>query len=295
MKTDRLIVKLKRVFFRTLIKYSLNPRPVSDPYVTGDGFRALADHIYDDQSRNFRPLAVKEKDIVFLGNSRIKEFLNSFHKEIKNRYILVSQNGDENIDDEAVRLIDDKIIRWFGINVIVKHPKVVPLPIGIENKHWYLNGIPSIFDKIRKKTFVKKNKIFYAFTVGSNKKERQPALDAMVKCPTGETLKQWMTFAPYLELLATYKFTASPIGSSIEGIRNWDALYIKTIPIVKRTVTTEYFESLDIPIWNIDEWNELISLTEDDLEKKYDEMMAKADWSKIYMDYWKNEILKSKS
>lgn len=294
-KVNNNIYRLARILGRILIKYSSNPRPTSYPYVTGDGFRCLADYIFDDFSSDFSPRKVKKGDIVFVGDSRIKEFLGTLHKEIKNPYILISHNGDENIDDNATRLIDDKIIRWFGINVIVKHSKVVPLPLGIENKHWFVNGIPWIFNRVRKNDFIKKDKIFYAFTVGSNKIARQPAMDALQKCSTAETITSWATFYPYLKLLAGYKFTASPTGSSIEGHRTWDALCIKTIPIVTRSVTTEHFASLNIPIWIIDNWSELIGLTENDLAKKYDEMIAKADWSKIYMDYWRNEILKLKN
>src|SRR5574340_1304950 len=110
------LVKFSRVIRRSLIRYSKNPRPASYPYITGDGFRQMADHIYDNSSNNFDPALVKENDIVFIGDSNIKKFLRSFHSQIKNRYIAISHNGDEQIDEETVNFFDEKIIKWYGIN-----------------------------------------------------------------------------------------------------------------------------------------------------------------------------------
>lgn len=291
MMDHEYIVKFIRVINRNLIKYSRDPRPASGQYLTGDGFRHLADHIYDEVRTDFNPDMVKSGQIIFLGNSRIKKFFKTFNGKINANYVLISHNGDEKVDQEAVGLMDEKVTRWYGINVVVRHPKVVPIPLGIENLHYYVLGIPSNFKAVKKMNLPKKNRIFYGFTVASNPSQRQPALDFLSKYPLAETLEgNWLTFRPYLKLLAGYKFTASPEGSSIEGHRNWDALYMGVSPIVTRSVTTEYFQSLGIPMWVIDDWHELDGLTETDLDKKYQELWKDFDASKLYMDYWINKI-----
>lgn len=291
MLENKHLVKISRVIHRNLIKYSANSRPGSQPFVTGDGFRQLAQHIFEDANQVFRPEQVREGDIVFLGNSQIRKFLIKYHPLITARYVLLSHNGDEAIDAEAVRYIDEKIIKWYGINVVVSHPQVVPIPLGIENLHYYVLGIPDNFLEVKKLNLPKKDRIFYGFTVGTNPQKRQPALDYLVEHPLAETLKgQWMTFGPYLKLLAGYKFTASPEGSSIEGHRSWDALYMGVTPIVTKSVTTEYFKSLGIPMWVIEDWHELDNLTEADLDKKYKALWQNFDESKLYMDYWVNNI-----
>ncbi len=288
---NSLFIKINRIVHRTLIKYSGSPRPASYPYVTGDGFRQLANHIFDNSKKNFDPKKVKSDEIVFVGDSNIKKFFKEIHSLIGVGYILVSHNGDEKIDEEVLKFVDGKIIKWYGINVVVKHPKVVPVPLGIENLHYYVLGIPGNFQAVKKLNLPKKNKIFYGFTLASNKEKRQPALDCLSKHPLAETLKgRWLTFRPYLKLLAGYKFTASPEGSSIEGHRNWDALYMGVSPIVTRSVTTEYFKSLGIPMWVVDDWHELDNLTEEDLGKKHKELWQGFDESKLYMDYWVNKI-----
>jgi hypothetical protein len=44
---------------------------------------------------------VKENDIVFVGDSRIKNFLKKISPDIKNKYVLITHNGDESVDEEA--------------------------------------------------------------------------------------------------------------------------------------------------------------------------------------------------
>lgn len=291
MLENRYLVKISRIIHRNLIKYSADSRPGSYPFVTGDGFRKLAQHVFEDDSLAFRPERVQPGDVVFLGNSHIKEFFEKYHPLITAKYTLVSHNGDEAINAEVVSYIDEKIIKWYGINVTASHAKVIPIPLGIENLHYYVLGIPGNFVEVKKLNLPKKDRIFYGFTVGTNPQKRQPALDYLAAHPLTDTLKgQWLTFGPYLKLLAGYKFTASPEGSSIEGHRNWDALYMGVTPIVTKSATTEYFKSLGIPMWVLDDWHELDGLKEDDLNKKYKELWHGFDESKLYMDFWTNKI-----
>ena len=283
--------RLFRIAGRTLIKYSSDPRPASSPYVTGDGFRKLAQFIYDGTINNVVPDRVKEKDIIFVGDSKIKKFLREIHPLIKNRYVLITHNGDEAIDEEALELAGDKVIKWYGINVVVNNSKVIPLPLGIENKHYYVNGIPLWFNRIRSKESTSRlNRIFYGFTPGTNFTERQPALDVLKKLSVAETFKTWMNFKQYLDLLATYKFVASPPGSSVEGHRTWDALYIGIVPIVKQSITTDYFKSIGVPVWVVADWHELNDYDESKLIAKFQEVRSGVDESILFMYYWSDKI-----
>lgn len=286
---DRLYC-IYRVAGRILIKYSSNPRPSSYPYVTGDGFRNFADHIYDNICTVFAPEKVKEKDVIFVGDSTIKKFLTEIHPKIKSSYILVTHNGDAMVDQEVFSLIDGKILKWYGINILVSYPKVVPIPLGIENKHYYVLGIPTIFKKVVRKNFQKKNRIFYSFTVANNASERQSALDVLKNSSLSETFKKWLNFYDYLHLLAMYKFVASPPGSCVEGHRTWDALYIGVVPIVKSSVTIDYFEKIGVPLWSVKDWHELDNLSEKDLENKFETIKRSSNHAPLYMDYWTDKI-----
>lgn len=291
---SNIIFRIYRIIGRYVIRYSLNPRPSSYPFITGDGFRNFADHIYDNLKKDFDVNKVKEKNIIFVGDSNIKKFLIEIHSKIKHNYILITHNGDAVVDQEVFDLTDDKILKWYGINPLINNPKVIPIPLGIENKHYYVLGIPQIFKRVIKKNLSKRNLIFYGFSVFNNKEERQPALDVLKVNTLAETFKKWMNFYQYLNLLATYKFTASPPGSCVEGHRNCDAFYIGTIPIVKSSITIDYFEKIGMPLWNLKDWHELDTLTEKDLEEKFENIKKNSKIETIYMDYWIDKIKNAK-
>ena len=82
----------------------------------------------------------------------------------------------------------------------------------------------------------------------------------------------------------------SPPGSCVEGHRTWDAMYIGVVPIVKRSITTDYFEKIGLPLWVVDDWSEISQISDKYLNNKYEEIMINSDLSKLYIDYWTDKI-----
>jgi hypothetical protein len=99
-----------------------------------------------------------------------------------------------------------------------------------------------------------------------------------------------MNFYDYIHLLATYKFVASPPGSCVEGHRTWDALYIGIVPIVKSSITIDYFKRIGLPLWVVHSWNELDNLTEKDLMDMYQSIRKDFNNEALYIEYWFDKI-----
>jgi hypothetical protein len=65
-----------------------------------------------------------------------------------------------------------------------------------------------------------------------------------------------------------------------------EALYLGTIPIVKKCIAMEQF--YDLPCVFIDDWSEV---TEEFLHEKYEEIMNRDyDLDKLYVSYWNRAI-----
>lgn len=286
---DKQYWRAKRVIFRFKIKLTKNDRPTAYPYLAGDSFRALADHIQDDTS-SFDPATVQMGDIVFVNMENIRSHLTGPHKQIKNPYILIEHNGDGAIDEAIANLLDDKIIRFYAQVVTYAHEKIVPIPIGIENMTSQGDGIPGFLGKLRRnverKESIRKDRIFFCFNVNTNPGERIPAQSYFLTHPLMETVKGMISHTLHIKRLTSYKFVASPPGQSIESCRTWQGLYVKTVPIVKDSVTMRYFKSLGLPIWIVKDWKELDNLTEKDLSDTYGQLIRKARWEPLYMDFW---------
>ena len=86
--------------------------------------------------------------------------------------------------------------------------------------------------------------------------------------------------------LASHKFVFSPRGNGVDCHRTWEALYLRTIPIVKKSTHMKEFE--DLPIFFVDNWEEVCYTN---LEQFYYKVKNNLyDLSKMKISYWKNLI-----
>jgi len=273
----------------TLDKKIFRHHPSTAPYITGDAFRSISDHVYDEDSC-LNPNQVKEGDIVFVKTWLIPSFFKYYHPLIKHSYILLTLNADPVIDETYVQYLDDMIIHWFAQNPLKLDPRITPLPIGIENKSHHRNGIVFVLKFFGRFIKKEKNKILYGFSVQTNPKARTHALKILKEILVADEIQGFPEPLTYFPLLAKYKFVASPPGNCPDTHRGWEALYLKTIPIAPRWYFLEYFVEQGLPIWIIDDWSELEKYTGEDLANKYDEMMKNAKWDALWFDYWKEKI-----
>jgi len=283
-----------------LIRHSVNPRPSSYPFISGDTFRSIANHIHesgrenpDGKDRTFNPKKVNYRDIVFVDGAYIENYFKDVHPHITNQYILITHNNDWNVTEKELGFIDNKIIHWFAQNVLVFHSKVTPIPIGLENAHFANAGYIPLYSKLSPQDKKRLPRILAGFNVASNKKERSAALETLSRNLNVDIIKKRLNQNEYVSLIKKYSFVASPPGNGEDCIRTWEAMLFGTIPIVKRSIGIEYFEKLNLPLFIIDSWDELNNLSEYDLKSKYDLIMSQADRRPLYMDYWLN-LIKSK-
>lgn len=286
---DVTIRRIGKISFHWKMKLRGDYRPSSYPFVTGDSFRKLADHIHEVR-RTFNAEDVQIGDIVFVEQGTLLEYLQTVHLKILHKYVLICHNGDDTIDQTTIDLLDEKVAHFFAQDLIVAHERITPIPIGLENMHYYIAGVIPFFKKIqhqiKKHAPVRKNRIFFNFSVNTNPAERGPAKEYFLKHPLMDTAFRFMTPRRHSRVLTTYKFVASPPGHAIESSRTWEAMYFRTIPIVKDFVSMRYFASLGLPLWIVGDWRELENYTEEKLAAKYAEYIENANWEALYMDFW---------
>lgn len=83
----------------------------------------------------------------------------------------------------------------------------------------------------------------------------------------------------------------SPQGNGIDCYRTWEAMYLKSIPIVQKSRHMDNFK--DLPILFTSNYKEI---TPSYLNNKYDEMLNKDyNFDKLTWSYWKNKIQDQKA
>ena len=91
----------------------------------------------------------------------------------------------------------------------------------------------------------------------------------------------------YLQEIRDSKFVICPRGNGIDTHRMWEALYLGSIPIVKKYVALHEFA--DLPILFIEDWSDI---NEAFLNQEYERITNIRTWNmdKLKFGYWANLI-----
>jgi len=187
-------------------------------------------------------------------------------------FTLVTHNSDINFTEEYVNAVVEffpHMKHWYTQNLLCEHPKVSPIPIGIANPKWS-HGNQERFEKIMKEEN-EKNMLYYAnFNISTNPPARldcykKLGIEPDTEYPNAASIKDHDDFVNstqdnYLRNISKSYFTISPDGNGKDCHKTWEALYMKSIPIVKRWHGAERFKKLGIPIIILDDWSEFHDL-----------------------------------
>lgn len=271
-------------FLRLLYKIT---RPASYPYISGDGFRRLARHVYDEKTSRSLAKRIREGEIVFVSTDHARQFFADFDPEITVRYRLITHNSDLPVDEALIAMAGSNVEAWYAQNCAYRHERVMPIPIGLENLHHYRAGVPGEFSTLAKRAGPRKSRVLASFSIGTSRDERETANRFASMSPCVDSMPARLTQDQYLRTAATYKFLLSPPGNGLDTHRTWEAMYLGVVPIVKDSVAMQSFAERGLPLWIMAAWDQLPSLTEAELERKYQGMKDRFRCPALWMDYWR--------
>lgn len=271
----------------------LKRRPSSEPFLSGDTFRAMADHVFDE-THGVDPAAVASGSIAFVAAPRLRQFAAEVLPRINNRFVLITHQGDTNVDSSFIDIAENpKVLRWFAQNCLLEHPKVVPLPIGLENRWRHNNGALHDYRRMVARTEATIPRIAFAFNIRTNLAKRLPCYSALTQCDVADELPQPLNASLYRSSLCRYMFVASPQGNGLDCHRTWEAMYLKSVPIVDDNPMTRYYKSLGLPLVIVADWSELHQWTEEHATHLYTTTMNAANRVALFAAYWRNRILEA--
>lgn len=253
--------------FRTFDAFFLHATPgrnSSYPFISGDTFRAMADHIFDETTNvtqwRHRASKIGRGDVVFLSSEieLMKLFFENYlFERIRHPFILVTHNSDASAPTDAFKWVldNDRVLAWFASNPDHVHKKLFPVPIGIANTRWPHGNITN-FKKaffLDRKPFSERTTLLYVnFKVENNQKARSKALKWALNLPN-VLQSQTTSHESYLRELGNAKFVVSPPGNGLDCHRTWEAILMGAVPIVLRSPLDSLFTNT--PVLIVDDWN----------------------------------------
>lgn len=179
-----------------------------------------------------------------------KDFIDKL-KLITCDFSIIFHNSDYHFKEEHLQFFDKipNLKKIYTQNCEVEDEKVIPIPIGIANSQWP-HGNLDILNRVLNENIKKDKDIYFNFSMWTNKKERSYCRKKIAR--KGVRWLKSMDYLEYLKLLKSYRFAISPPGNGVDCHRIWECLYMKTIPICKKSFLTEHFSKL-FPIVTVDD------------------------------------------
>ena len=211
--------------------------------------------------------------------------------ELDKTPVLVTGYSDHPIDQMELDLLEQPNLKaWFANNINIRHPKLHAVPLGLPNEvDFSIQGNTRAIYEVAQTEKTVKNLAYMNFKIDTFPVERRRVHDMFVD-------KSWVTkgglncdvdgHKQYLKDIQSHKFCICPRGNGFDSHRLMEALYLGTIPVVKRCIAMEQF--YDLPCLFIVDWNDV---TEDFFHMKYNEIMNREyDLKKLHVSYWNRAI-----
>ena len=216
--------------------------------MSGDGIAACCRHVFEEGAVVHRDHG---EDWWFCKLDLLEEFLGGHAP--RRRFVLVTHNSDYPVDERHTRIVRSLRVRaWLAANVALRHRKLIPLPLGIANPRWE-HGDAAALESAQTRATKKSSLVDVSFSVDTNPSERRYCLEQ-----TGLEPAPRVPYPEYLARLGAARFCVSPRGHGIDTHRTWEALYLRTVPIVTRSALTD--EYADLPWLVLDDWSQFASL-----------------------------------
>ena len=111
--------------------------------ISGNSFKALAAEYLDEDKKEIS--LVNRPNIIFLKTDWLEQFKSKILPQINYPFKLITHNADKLISSENIDLLENpQLIKWFGMNCHIVHPKLQPIPIGIANEKWPHGNLPDL-------------------------------------------------------------------------------------------------------------------------------------------------------
>ena len=233
----------------------------------------------------FEKISRENSSIVFssLDNFPLKKDFSRYKKKI-----WIFHNSDETFDLNTKKKLDYFHPKeCFSQNLIIHKKNYHFIPIGLENSKFHNNGDIKDFISLRKVKLKKKPRILFGFK-NTNPKRIQLKYQ-FKKFKVADETNGWNSFF-YRRILLNYMFVICPEGNGIDTHRMWEALYLRTIPIIKKNMISNFIKKAQIPVLIINKWSDLSRYDEKQLQKFYFSKKKLFNNRYLFQEYWKKRI-----
>lgn len=211
----------------------------------------------------------------------------SFFPEMK--FIIFTNLEDTPIDDYIFDLIPDNVLTISAVNAISHGGKVIPAPYGLQRKLSLSdNRIEQLVECMQNNQHNPSNLLYVCHNESSHR-DRVGIKNLFRGKSWVNVNDQIVSFSEVLSNLSQSKFMICPRGNAIDCHRNWEVLYMRRVPVMKRY---PYLEVLykEYPILFVDEYDQVTEKLLLEHEHLY-EKVQELNFNKLTLPYFFDNII----
>ena len=198
----------------------------------------------------------KDKDYVF-GLMEESNLLRLCKCYPMMKFIIFTNLEDTPIDEDIFDCIPDNVLCISAVNAIEHGDKVIPAPYGVQRKMSTSdNRIEQLENAMKANIDPSLSKLLYVNHNDSSHDDRVGLKDMFRDDEWSNVDEKRVDYYHFLLNLANHKFILCPRGNAIDCHRNWEVLYMRRVPVMRRD---EYLEVLfkDYPVIFVDKYSDI--------------------------------------
>ena len=209
-----------------------------------------------------RPVEVAPQDAVYVGTLLCENDLLKLCALLPlNKFVIFTSHEDTPIDKHIV--IPPNVLGIHATNAEYFGGKIHPFPYGLQRELGDNdNRIQIMKEEVEEDTEVVPTKLLYINCGIERHKEREYMVNFQDKPWATCRFDKDSKFFPYeryrdfLDELRDHKFMVCPRGHGMDCHRNWESLYLRRVPVMKRE---PYFTGLfqNFPVLFVNEWSDI--------------------------------------
>jgi hypothetical protein len=176
----------------------------------------------------------------------------------KTKFIIFTNLEDTPITNDIHDRIPDNVKAIYGVNAIGYGNKVHPFPYGVQRIIYPNDNRIEILREYINSEVSPQKLLYINHSEHTNLSERGNIREIFSK-KSFATVSSKVSYDVYCRDILNHKFMICPQGNAIDCHRNWEVLYLKRVPIMKRS---KYLEELykDYPVLWVDDFGEITKI-----------------------------------
>ena len=172
------------------------------------------------------------------------------------KFIIVTNLEDTPIEESIEDQIPSNVIAIYAANCLYSSDKVIPIPCGLQRKLHSQDNRLNIIEKHMLYDIDPAKLLYMNHNIQNNTIERSGINELFCRLDWATVQTSSVNYTSFLSNIQNHKFTICPMGNAVDCHRNWEVLYMKRVPVMKKHKALEKLYN-NFPVLFVDEYSDI--------------------------------------